>query len=56
MEPLVEQSEDPQQIRNQLGWLKQYCVQTGGNVSKIKEHVFIVTPNNKYKIQSFNSN
>jgi SepF-like predicted cell division protein (DUF552 family) len=52
MQPLVEGSQDQLSIHNQLNWLKQYCVQSGGSVAKLKENLFLVTPNIHVKVEN----
>jgi len=52
MQPLIEGSQDQLSIHNQLNWLKQYCVQSGGSVAKLKENLFLVTPNVHVKVEN----
>lgn len=57
MQALVDGSQDQLAIHNQINWLKQYCVQSGGSVAKLKENLFLVTPNNHVKVENqFNNN
>ncbi len=52
MEPLVADSPDPTMVHNKINWLKQYCVLNGGSVAKLKDHLFIITPNSHIKIEN----
>lgn len=37
-------------LQSQLAWLKQYCLKSGGSASKLREYVFLVTPNRSFHI------
>jgi len=52
MQPLVENTQDQLAVHNQLNWLKQYCVQTGGSVAKLKENLYLVTPHAQIKVDN----
>ena len=36
---------------SQLHQLKQFCITNGGSISKLEDHVLLITPNKDYKIQ-----
>ncbi len=35
-----------------LEQLKQFCIKTGGSISKLEDHVLLITPDQQIKIQS----
>ena len=41
-------------LHNQLQQIKKYCLQHGGNVTKLKESILLITPNINFKLQNFN--
>ncbi len=43
-----------QMLHNQLQQIKKYCLQHGGNVTKLKESILLITPNIHFKLQNFN--
>ena len=40
-------------LHNQLQQIKKYCLQHGGNVTKLKESILLITPNVNFKLQNF---
>jgi SepF-like predicted cell division protein (DUF552 family) len=58
LSPLVNLSQSPvgdqKILHNNLQLIKQYCVQNGGNVMKIKQNMIMITPNSKVKFQTNN--
>jgi len=40
-------------LHNQLQQIKKYCLQHGGNVTKLKESILLITPNEKFKLSNF---
>lgn len=38
-------------LQEQLQRIKKYCLRTGGSVTKLKESVLLITPNNLFKIE-----
>ncbi len=47
-------SGDKQILHNQLQLIKKYCLQHGGNVTKLKESILLITPNENFKLSHFN--
>jgi len=41
-------------LKNQLQLIKKYCLQHGGNVTKLKDSILLVTPNENFKLNHFN--
>jgi SepF-like predicted cell division protein (DUF552 family) len=52
LQPFVNESKDPNAFRGKINWLKQYCIQNGGSVAKLKDYLFVITPNKHFKIES----
>ncbi len=40
-------------LHNQLQQIKKYCLQHGGNVTKLKESILLITPNENFKLFYF---
>ncbi len=40
-------------LHNQLQQIKKYCLQHGGNVTKLKESMLLITPNTNFKLYNF---
>jgi len=40
-----------QVLHNQLQMIKKYCLQHGGNVTKLKESILLITPNENFKLK-----
>jgi SepF-like predicted cell division protein (DUF552 family) len=40
-------------LHNQLQQIKKYCLQHGGNVTKLKESILLITPNENFKLYNF---
>ncbi len=47
----IQDSGDKQILHNQLQLIKKYCLQHGGNVSKLKESILLITPNENFKLK-----
>jgi len=45
--------ENKQILHNQLQQIKKYCLQHGGNVTKLKESILLITPNENFKLYNF---
>jgi len=46
-------SGNKQILHNQLQQIKKYCLQHGGNVTKLKESMLLITPNTNFKLHNF---
>ena len=49
-------SNENQNNYQQLQQIKRFCLQSGGSVSKIDNHLLLITPNKNIKIQQNNPN
>ncbi|MHA1765909.1 MAG: hypothetical protein DRO88_06930 [Promethearchaeia archaeon] len=39
-------------LHNQLQQIKKYCMQHGGNVTKLKDSILLITPNEIFKLRN----
>lgn len=48
-----ERGGNKQILHNQLQQIKKYCLQHGGNVTKLEESILLITPNENFKLYNF---